>query len=59
MSVDSLRNRQIPNLSLTGVTRVFRHSYDGNLSFSFFAPIMFIVVFVLSDTAKKSPTNTL
>ena len=31
---------KIPNPSLTGVTRVFRHSHDGNLSFSFLAPIM-------------------
>ena len=33
-------NRKIPNPSLTGVTRVFRHRHDGNLSFSFLAPIM-------------------
>lgn len=46
--------RKIPNPSLTGVTRVFRHSHDGNLSFSLLAPIMFIVVFVLSGTANKS-----
>lgn len=48
------KNDKIPNPSLTGVTRVFRHSHDGNLSFSLLAPIMFIVVFVLSGTANKS-----
>ena len=47
-------NRKIPNPSLTGLTRVFRHSHDGNLSFSLLAPIMFIVVFVLSGTVNKS-----
>lgn len=48
----STEKRKIPNPSLTGVTRVFRHSHDGNLSFSLLAPIMFIVVFVLSGTVK-------